>query len=201
MDTQPQEPTTDTQNSPPPDSIEADMQERDTLANELKQCEQSIENNFAKSCAESLNADDEELFFTDKEAFIKLVLQKQNEFLNSELTPKIKRLNELDNQIMEKKTFADIEQAQEAFLQENPEANINELMSFYNEDLSPRYKKELDALNPSDFFTALYELYKQSMGGGRQEEKEQGSEDLPQRLEGNPSEAQGGNNTSLMNRF
>ena len=176
------------------------MSKRDALASELKQCEESIENNFAKSCAESLSADDE-LFFADKEAFIKLILQKQNEFLNSELTPKIKRLNELDNQIMQKKTFADIEQAQEAFLQENPEANIDELMSFYNEDLSPRYKKELDNLNPSDFFNALYELFKQSLGGGKQEAKEQESEDLPQRLEGNPSEAEGVNNTSLMNRF
>ena len=53
-----QEPTTEIQNNPPPDSIEADAQERDTLANELKQCEESIENNFAKSCAESLSADD-----------------------------------------------------------------------------------------------------------------------------------------------
>ncbi len=196
-----QEPSPEIQNNPPPDSIEADVQERDTLESELKQCEESIENNFAKSCAESLSADDDELFFADKEAFIKLILQKQNEFLNSELTPKIKRLNELDNQIMQKKTFADIEQAQEAFLQQNPEANIDELMSFYNEDLSPRYKKELDKLNPSDFFTALYELFKQSLGGGKQEAKEQESEDLPQRLEGNPSEAEGVNNTSLMNRF
>lgn len=188
------------QEPPPPNSLEADMHERQALEAELKQSEASIESDFAKACAESLNSDDEELFFNDKEAFIKLVLQKQNDFLNSQIAPKLNRINELDSQIAQKKSFAEIESAQNDFLQSHPDADINELIGFYEEDLPPRYKKELDNLSASEFFRTLYELYKRAQGS-EQEQEEVQSEELPQRLEGNPSEAESGVKTSMMSRF
>ena len=189
-----------------PPSIEDKEQALSVLQNELAQSEAALEENFAKWCASSLNADDEELFFEDKEAFIRGILEKQNAFIMQELGEKSQRAKQLENEIGNDKAFAEVEGAQQRFLEANPSADIGALLDFYEQDLPPRYKAELEALNPDEFFTALNEIYNAYQGGsqsgGSSESQANKEAQLPKQIQGVPSSAEGGGNADLMmNRF
>ncbi|MDL0101900.1 Coiled-coil domain-containing protein [Campylobacter felis] len=159
-------------------------QELSALENEISQAEASLEQDFAKYVAEKLANDEtlEELFFEDKEDFVLQILQMQNDFLNEGLRAKIQRANSLKSDIEGKKQMQGIEAAQKEFLQTHPDANMDALMEFYEEELGTKYKKELDKLEPKDFFTTLYEIY-------QMRNKKGGEEHLPRELEANEADA------------
>lgn len=182
------------------DTLNLHLKEREALANELAQAEASLEADFVKWCAESLTPSDEEKFFDDKEAFIKDILEKQNKFLKDRFEGKVNRLKELDSNIAQEQLMQSMSQAQQEFLQAHPEADINVLIEFYNQDLPPRTKAEIDSLSPLESFEALYAIYKQ-YSQEAQAPKAQSS-DLPQKLQGNPSQVEGGyTQATQMSRF
>ncbi|CCB79050.1 hypothetical protein HBZC1_00640 [Helicobacter bizzozeronii CIII-1] len=174
--------------------------ELETLKREIKQAEDSLESDFAKYAAEHIDADLEALFFDDKPGFIKKLLEMQNQFLQEQLGSKVERAKQLQGEITQKKGLEQLEQDKAQFLQEHPDANMDELINFYNEELPPKYQKQLESLQGVEFFNALYELFKAYKGAP--EPQEQQKEELPQRLEGNTPESPSPSNAELvMNRF
>ncbi|MFQ6341361.1 Coiled-coil domain-containing protein [Campylobacter sp. VTCC 70190] len=131
------------------------------LEEELKQAEASLENDFAEYASQAMSEELEELFFEDKKAFIEAILKMQNEFLQTNYNPKLEEAAKLRKGIANKNALASIDSAKEEFLKNNPEADINALMEFYDQELGIKYKKELDKLEPLEFFSVLYEIYKQ----------------------------------------
>lgn len=165
------------------DTLNLHFQERQALANELAQAEASLEADFVKWCAESLTPSDEEKFFDDKEAFIKDILDKQNKFLKDRFEGKVNRLKELDSNIAQEQLMQGMRQAQQEFLKAHPEADINVLIEFYNQDLPPRTKAEIDSLSPLESFEALYAIYKQANNMQEHQAQAQAqSSDLPHKL-------------------
>ncbi|WP_104640053.1 Coiled-coil domain-containing protein [Helicobacter bizzozeronii] len=175
--------------------------ELETLKREIKQAEDSLESDFAKYAAEHIDADLEALFFDDKPGFIKKLLEMQNQFLQEQLGSKVERAKQLQGEITQKKGLEQLEQDKAQFLQAHPDANMDELINFYNEELPPKYQKQLENLQGVEFFNALYELFKAYKGEAK-EPQEQPKEELPQRLEGNTPESPSPSNAELvMNRF
>lgn len=148
------------------------------LEEEINQASQSLESDFAKFAAGKVDEKMEELFFENKEEFFKNVLVWQNDFLQ-EIREKQGQAENLRQGIGLKKNFSQIEKAQQEFQKNHPDINIDELMEFYQNDLSPRVKKELDKLEPNAFFEALFAEYQKANGDTQPQKKA-----LPQRLEG-----------------
>lgn len=168
------------------------------LDEEIKQASQSLEADFAKFAASKIDEKSEELFFENKEEFFKQVCQWQNEFLQN-LRAKQGEAENLRQTIGMKKNFSQIQKAQEEFQKNHPDVNLDELMEFYTNDLSPRVKTELDKLEPNAFFNALFEEFKKAKGEG---EPQKETKSLPQRLEGANTDlnAQNGED-STFNRY
>lgn len=168
------------------------------LDEEIKQASQSLEADFAKFAASKIDEKSEELFFENKEEFFKQVCQWQNDFLQN-LRAKQGEAENLRQTINTKKNFSQIQKAQEEFQKNHPDVNLDELMEFYANDLSPRVKTELDKLEPNAFFNALFEEFKKAKGEG---EPQKETESLPQRLEGANTDlnAQNGED-STFNRY
>lgn len=157
------------------------------LQNELAQAEASLENDFIDFALANLNEKDEELFFEDKKAFLKHILELQNAHYKEKIGSKKEELFALENSIKEKENLQGISQAQDEFLQKHPEADIEALSEFYTEDLGNKYKNELDKLAPNEFFEVLYQIY-QNANGIKPNEKEK--ENLPKQLEANGSDVE-----------
>lgn len=165
------------------------------LENEISQAEASLEGDFASFAAAKLENDEalSELFFEDKESFIKSILSLQNEFLKS-LQNKVDEANELRGQIGQKKAFDNIQAAADAFDAQNLGVSSDTLLDFFQKDLSPRAKANLESLEPSAFFEELYKLY-------QGENKEQESEELPQRLNASSASVESGGDSLVTQRF
>ncbi|MBS4235997.1 hypothetical protein CVU5213_07390 [Campylobacter vulpis] len=165
------------------------------LENEISQAEASLEQDFAKYAVEKIASDEslEELYFEDKEEFIKQILHLQNEFLKS-LQNKVDEANELRGQIGQKKAFDNIQAAADAFDTRNLGVSSDELLDFFQKDLSPRAKANLESLEPSAFFEELYKLYE---GENKTEE----SEELPQRLNASSASVESGGDSLVTQRF
>lgn len=165
------------------------------LENEISQAEASLENDFASFAAQKINSDEslEEAFFEDKEEFIKQILHLQNEFLKS-LQNKVDEANTLRGQIGQKKAFDTIQAAADAFDGKNLGVSSDELLDFFQKDLSPRAKANLESLEPSAFFEELYKLYTQGA-------KEEQSEELPQRLNASSASVESGGDNLVTQRF
>lgn len=165
------------------------------LENEISQAEASLEQDFASFAAEKIASDEslEELYFEDKEEFIKQILHLQNEFLKS-LQNKVDEANTLRGQIGQKKAFDNIQAAADAFDAQNLGVSSDELLDFFQKDLSPRAKANLESLEPSAFFEELYKLY-------QGENKEQESEELPQRLNASSASVESGGDSLVTQRF
>lgn len=176
-----------------PFDTRAEESELAALEQEIKQSEASLENDFATFASENLSEADEELFFNDKAGFIKKILALQNEFLQSRYQSKVNRAGELKDSIKTKKAQASIEEAEKAFLAKYPDADINAMIAFYEEELGPRYKKELDKLPPEQFFEVLYQIYTQRIAGQKSEPEEESPEQLPKNIKGNNADVEQSN--------
>lgn len=168
------------------------------LDEEIKQASQSLEADFAKFAASKIDDKSEELFYENKEEFFKQVCQWQNDFLQN-LRAKQGEAENLRQTINTKKNFSQIEQAGAEFQKNHPDVNLDELMEFYANDLSPRVKTELDKLEPNAFFNALFEEFKKAKG---EVEPQKEAKDLPQRLEGANTDLNAQNSDdSTFNRY
>lgn len=150
------------------------------LKDELAQAEQSLENDFVEYLVANLDEKSEDLFFDDKKAFFTQILQMQNQYYKEKVGNKQQELVSLEQNIRDKESLQGIAKAQEEFLQKHPEADMQELTEFYNEDLGNKYKNELSKLQPNDFFEYLYQIFQSARGGAT--EQKQG---LPKQLQAN----------------
>lgn len=177
-----------------PYDTSSEQQEYDTLLNELEQSQATLENDLAIDIARKITPELEELFFEDKEEFLREVFKMQNEFLETKIKPKAERAKELGTSIEKKQTMQSIENAQNEFLQNHPEVNPNELMDFFMQ-LPPQVQEQLSQLPPEQFFETLLEAYNQS-----QQPSQEAPAQQEQATQGNalPTQIKGvGNNTAL----
>ena len=172
----------DTQNNPYDSS--QDKERLKALEEELEQNSRSLENDFSSFLAENTDEGLENLFFEDKKAFYDEILKKQNTFLSEKIGSKQEEINTLKKEIKDKDAYAEIESAKQSFLKENPEANLEAMTEFYNEELGNKYKKALDELEPQDFFNTLYQIYTQRNTGLAKEEE------LPKQLQANGADVE-----------
>ncbi|ARJ55917.1 hypothetical protein [Campylobacter cuniculorum] len=171
-----------------PFSTQEDEAALKALESEIAQASQSLESDFAKFASGKIDERMEELFFENKEEFFKQVLQWQNEFLG-DYRSKIQKRDALNNDIQIKKSFSAIEAAQKAFEEAHPDVDVEELLDFYQQDLPPRLKNELDKAKPQDFFELLLEYFSKASDRAQNAEKQEQT-GLPKRLEGTSSGVQ-----------
>ncbi|TLD79841.1 hypothetical protein LS68_009215 [Helicobacter sp. MIT 05-5293] len=186
---EPQEPIEQTEQTEPPNKQEL----LSGLKAELEQNMKSFEADFARKAKDFIeqNPDLEELFFENKEAFFEKILALQNEFIKTEIESKQDAISNLEGEITLDNQLGAIEKAKADFQQEHPDVDIQELLVFYSQELTPREQQAFESLAPTELFNALYELYTSKGGGGEQEEK------LPQQVKGYPSDISQSANDSL----
>lgn len=179
-----------------PFDISAEESELKALQAEIEQARASLETDFAKFEAEKFASDQafQELIFENAEAFFAQILQDQNAYLAQNFTPKVERAEQLNADIAQKQQFGAIDAAAKAFMQNHPEADINELMRFFSEELPPKVQNELQSLPPEQFFEELFALYEQVKNGAganaQQAEPEPAQqENLPQQIQGVPTQS------------
>lgn len=172
-----------------------------SLVQELTQAQETLESDFASFVAESITPEEEELFFEDKTAFIKMVLEKQNAFYEERIRSKEKRAKELESDIANKKNLGIIEEAEKRFLAEYKisDEEFQKIMDFVTNDVPPRVQKELERLEPYDFFKESKRLYDEANGATKADKKEKAQ--LPTRLDGTAGSAEFGGDESPMSRI
>ncbi|WP_163532239.1 Coiled-coil domain-containing protein [Helicobacter suis] len=174
-------------------TLEDKTKELETLKNEISQAEASLESDFAKYAAENMDEKLEQLFFDNKEQFVQELLTMQNQFLKDKLGDKAQRVSELHEEISTEQGKQELENIKEQFKQAHPDVDLEALISFYNEDLPPKYRAQLDSLEGLDFFEQLYQLYQSFSSGAQSSAEDQSANDqeqnaqLPQRLNGKAS--------------
>ncbi|MGX2972875.1 hypothetical protein [Helicobacter sp. T3_23-1059] len=193
------------QDAPNPYDTSGEVAELQALQDELSQSEEAIEGECAKTIASQLNEADDELYFEDKEGFIKRVFALQNAWLKENIGSKQERAQELTNSINSKNEQASIDAAAQEFQSAHPEADIAMLMDFLNNEVPPRIANELQAeADPRAFFEKLYELFLQTNGQNPQTTQEpQEPEELPAQLQGVSKQAdmRGSNEPMPMDRY
>lgn len=183
-----------------PYDTSGEVAELEALKAELSQSEESIEGNAAQAIAKQLTEADDELYFEDKEAFVKRIFTLQNAWIKENITPKEARAQELIGSIESKNQMGQVEAGAQAFLANHPELTpdiIPVIMQFVAEELPPRMAKELHSISdPLEFFETAYAIYSQATGhaqGGEatppQNPQGQESEELPAQLQGVNREA------------
>lgn len=158
---------------------------RDDILNDLKSGVASIQEGLAKELAEMVenNPELEDLFFEDKEAFFKKIIEFQDKVVNERIVDRQNELEEYDKNAQFESGLQALEQAKKAFQEAHPDVNADELMQFYL-TLAQDVQAQLDSLAPDALFEKLFELY-QAQGGAQQGQQDQ----LPKQLNGMPSDA------------
>lgn len=158
---------------------------RNDILNDLKSGVTSIQEGLAKELAEMVenNPELEDLFFEDKEAFFKKIIEFQDKVVNERIVDRQNELEEFDKNAQFESGLQALEQAKKAFQEAHPDVNADELMQFYL-TLPQDVQAQLDSLAPDALFEKLFELY-QAQGGAQQGQQDQ----LPKQLNGMPSDA------------
>lgn len=173
-----------------PFDTSAEQGELDALTAELEQARASIEGDFAKFAAANTTPELEEQFFEDKEAFYKAILEMQNAYLAENITPKAQRAATLQGDIAQKQQFGAIDAAVKGFQQAHPDVDVNQLMEWFLANVPPQVQQEIQALPPEQMFEEIYNLFTMQGQGGEQGQEGGGEENLPQQIQGVPSNAE-----------
>lgn len=136
------------------------------LETELNESLSALDSDFANFYAENMPEDVEELFFEDRAGFLMEVEKAKVEYIQEKIEPMQQRKAELTQNIEQNKQGAAIWEAQAAFTKAYPDADLDSLLKFYNENLSPKQKQELES--EGDLFKAYEKVY-QYMNGGSDE--------------------------------
>lgn len=136
------------------------------LETELNESLSALDSDFASFYAENMPDDVEELFFEDRAGFLMEVEKAKVEYIQEKIEPMQQRKAELTQNIEQNKQGAAIWEAQAAFTKAYPDADLDSLLKFYNENLSPKQKQELES--EGDLFKAYEKVY-QYMNGGSDE--------------------------------
>lgn len=181
-----------------------DIEELQGLQKELADIEASVESDFAKYISEVTNNDAsfEEMFFSDREAFFKRVIEEQNKFVQNLVEPRLQRANELQTNIQGKNELANIENIKQKFQSEHPDVDVGELIKFFVEELPAKVQEQIKAQPIEEFFNIVYELYSQQYQEPQEEEQIQ--EELPEQTQGVPVSSEDSQSNSAylqMNRY
>lgn len=185
----PQEPQPPTPTPPPPQQVDdgamfdatSEIQELEGLQNEISQLETTLEANGADFLASNLSEQEQDLFFENPTEFFKIMLEKVNGFYNEQIGNRKGRINELQNKIKEKETYASLDKAQKAFEETHKDITADELMAYAQEELPPRMQREISKMPPLEALNAIYAHYKKNNGG---------EENLPKQAQGLEIDAQ-----------
>lgn len=164
----------------------------EALQSELQQSLLSLEQNFAKKCAEIVNNDSalDELYFEDKEAFFTKILELQNQYIEQEIAPKENAIKEAESEQRFNNELNKLESAKQEFQSRNPNVNVDELLQFYT-TLPAEIQAELEKTPSEAIFDTLLQIKQQMQGEaepqGAQDSAEQG-EDLPKQVNGAPAQ-------------
>lgn len=139
------------------------------LQGELEQSTSAIDNNFAEYYAENMPDEVEELFFEDKVQFLLEVEKAKQSFIEEKIAPLQQRASELEQSIAQNKQGAAIWEAQTKFSKAYPDADLDSLLKFYNEELSPKQKQSLET--EGDLFKAYEKVYHYMQGGSNEDER------------------------------
>lgn len=171
----PQEAGEQAPNLEPQNPFDTSKQEGElsTLENELNESLSALDSDFANYYAENMPEDVEELFFDDRVAFLMEVEKAKVEYIQEKIEPVQARKKELIDSIAQNKQGSAIWEAQSKFTKAYPQADLDSLLKFYNENLSPKQKQELE--NEGDLFKAYEKVYHYMQGGG----EEKGKRNLP----------------------
>lgn len=157
--------------------------ELSALEEELAQSTSAIDNDFAAFYAENMPEDIEDLFFEDRKQFLLAVESAKQDFIQEKIAPLQQKKEGLTQQIEKNKTGAMIWEAQTAFRQKYPEADLDELLQFYNENLSPKQKQQLEELG--DLAKAYEKVYLIMTGQDSQDSKQnKPKRELPKQTQG-----------------
>lgn len=181
-----------------------DIEELQGLQKELADIEASVESDFAKYISEVTNNDAsfEEMFFSDREAFFKRVIEEQNKFVQNLVEPRLQRANELQTNIQGKNELANIENIKQKFQSEHPDVDVGELIKFFVEELPAKVQEQIKVQPIEEFFNIVYELYSQQYQEPQEEEQIQ--EELPEQTQGVPVSSEDSQSNSAylqMNRY
>lgn len=169
--------------SPPQEQAPQSKQEQlQALQSELNQVIESIEGDFAKKCVQyTQDPDIEELFFSDREAFFKKILEYQNEVFTQEIDQRQEKIQNLQGEISLENRLEEIEKAKQEFSAQNPQVDTDELLAFFT-TLPEEVQKELESLPSEQIFPMLLELKNQAEGA-----QEESAQDLPKQVAGSPA--------------
>ena len=157
--------------------------ELSALEEELAQSTSAIDNDFATFYAENMPEDVEDLFFEDRVQFLLAIENAKQDFIQEKITPLQQKRDGLAQEIEKNKTGAMIWEAQTNFRQKYPEADLDELLQFYNENLSPKQKQQLEDMG--DLAKAYEKVYLIMTGQDSQDSKQnKPKKDLPKQTTG-----------------
>lgn len=176
------------------------------LKHEISQAEASLESDFAKHMAEHTDEKLEDLFFSNKVDFYKYILTAQNNYLQDRVGGKVKRAEELNEEIHKERANEDLKSIEKEFKAKHPDADMELLAEFYNEELPPKLKKQVDALEGLEFFEALLAMFKayseDEKDKAKKDSEHKPQEELPKEIKGNPStDAGSSSDENVMTRF
>ncbi|TLD84255.1 hypothetical protein [Helicobacter trogontum] len=163
-------------------------QELSVLEQELNESLSALDSDFANFYAENMPEDVEELFFEDRVSFLIEVEKAKVEYVQEKIGPMQQRKQELTQTIEQNKQGSAIWEAQTAFSAAHPEADLDELLKFYNENLSPKQKQELE--REGDLLKTYEKVY-EYMQGGAQKEEGKSKRDLPKQTNAQFGNAKG----------
>ncbi|CAK00328.1 hypothetical protein [Helicobacter acinonychis] len=174
--------------------------ELETLKREIAQAEASLEQDFIKHMVDKTDEKIEDLFFSNKPEFYRFVFTEQNHYLREKLTDKVSRAMDLSDEIQKDKDQEALEKDKEAFLKAHPEANMDELVEFYNEEIPNRIKTQIDKLEGVAFFEAVLDYF--NALNAKEEPKSEEEAKLPKEALGNGVSGVGySHNDSVMTRY
>ncbi|PAF51980.1 hypothetical protein [Helicobacter sp. 13S00477-4] len=164
------------------DDIDTDSQALEQLQKELEEAQANVNKNFSDYASARLedSPELEELFFNDKKEFINALLQLQQNFIDENINSKRQKVSELHNSVMNKKINSQYQKAKNQFLQDNPNDNPDELISFAKDNIPPKQLNELTQLSPLEFLKAVKKI---------RDSNTSGQDSIPQELEGTPGDS------------
>lgn len=160
-----------------PFDTSAQEQELGALQAELEQSVSAIDNDFAAYYAENMPEEVEELFFDDRVAFLLEVEKEKQRFVEEKIAPLKAKSDELAQNIEQNKTSAAIWEAQSEFIKKYPQADLDEILKFYNDDLSPKQKQALES--EGDLLKMYEKIYAYMQGGGDEKQDSKPARKLP----------------------
>lgn len=160
------------------EELSTDKAKLQLLKEELAQTQSSLDADFIKTFQSSLTPDEQELQFGDPSAFLALYEQKKGAFLEEQINSKAGAISELESAIAAKEETLSYKKAFSEFAKNHPDASIEALRDFFQNDMTPRQQEEAAKMPPLEFYEAVYAQFSKSAPSDVKDEE------VPLKLEG-----------------